>query len=212
MGAAALEGSIALWNPEGYKANGQPGLSEAQMLACCHHGRRQGCDGGFIEAMMDCAFDNLHFVEAAETFPYDDQKVPGVCPYGNPDVLRFPMMGPAYGVGKKHPVIGEEYYEMVFRGPDGDCSSHYALSIANALDASLPSFMLYSKGVYSDDFCSTHMVNHAVAITGFGTENGTPYWDVRNSWGDGWGQGLHQDEEGREHVLHGLQLGAQHDR
>merc|ERR1711959_513863 len=141
--AAALEGSIALWNPEGYKANGQPGLSEAQMLACCHHGRRQGCDGGFIEAMMDCAFDNLHFVEAAETFPYDDQKVPGVCPYGNPD----------------------------------------------ALDASLPSFMLYSKGVYSDDFCSEHMVNHAVAITGFGTENGTPYWDVRNSWGADWGQG-----------------------
>jgi len=53
--------------------------------------------------------------------------------------------------------------------------------IAVGIDAS-SDFMGYKGGIY-DGTCSSTSTNHAVVIVGYGTENSTPYWLVRNSWG-----------------------------
>lgn len=65
-----------------------------------------------------------------------------------------------------------------------------ALYKTGPLSACLDANMLqwYSGGIFNpDDFwCSD--LNHAVLITGFGVDNGTKYYSVKNSWTERWGE------------------------
>ena len=68
----------------------------------------------------------------------------------------------------------------------------YALStvgpIAAAIDATPLQF--YKSGILSDVDCSSTELNHAVLITGFGTDaaTGKDYYIVKNSWNSNWGE------------------------
>lgn len=45
----------------------------------------------------------------------------------------------------------------------------------------------YTGGIFKDT-TGAHDLNHAISIVGWGIENGTKYWKVRNSWGSAWGE------------------------
>lgn len=73
-------------------------------------------------------------------------------------------------------------------------------------------FMYYKSGVYKSSPNKIHQeweqVDHAVLLTGYGTEHGgQPYWSLQNSWGRDWGESGYfrmargSDESGCESIV-----------
>jgi len=60
--------------------------------------------------------------------------------------------------------------------------------IAAAMNAWTESVMLYKSGVLDDKKCDSTDLNHAVVLVGYGNEDGSDYWIVKNSWGSSWGE------------------------
>lgn len=58
------------------------------------------------------------------------------------------------------------------------------------LYTSLKTFKFYDKGIYNDKACKGKP-DHAVIVVGYGYdhESRQPYWIIKNSWGNDWGDG-----------------------
>ncbi|CAI5454794.1 unnamed protein product [Caenorhabditis angaria] len=49
-------------------------------------------------------------------------------------------------------------------------------------------FYFYQSGIFYPDWVNKTIGGHAMIIVGYGVENGTKYWIVKNSWGVEWGE------------------------
>jgi len=59
--------------------------------------------------------------------------------------------------------------------------------IAAGFDASHDSFTYYDSGIYHEKDCNPWGIDHALAIVGYGVQDGTDYWICRNCWAEDWG-------------------------
>jgi len=57
--------------------------------------------------------------------------------------------------------------------------------VSIAVEADKPVFQSYKSGVMTG-MCGTNL-DHGILAVGYGTEDGTKYWKVKNSWGAVWG-------------------------
>lgn len=48
-------------------------------------------------------------------------------------------------------------------------------------------FPFYAGGIYNSTECNP-LYGNALVVVGYGTENGTDFWSLKNSWGIGWGE------------------------
>jgi len=58
--------------------------------------------------------------------------------------------------------------------------------VSVAIEADKIAFQGYTGGVITGSACGTQL-DHGVLAVGYGTENGTEYFLVKNSWGASWG-------------------------
>lgn len=64
--------------------------------------------------------------------------------------------------------------------------NHLATIGPIAIDIQAGPVQHYKSGVMTS--CPGSGIDHAVQLTGYGTDGGVEYWKIRNSWGASWGE------------------------
>ncbi|OHT15261.1 Digestive cysteine proteinase 1 [Tritrichomonas foetus] len=82
-------------------------------------------------------------------------------------------------------------YYSTWRGDEEDLKNSVVTYGAHAIamDCSNNNFHNYGGGIYQDDAsCSSFFMDHCMCLVGYGVEDGTGFWIIKNSWGTSWGE------------------------
>ena len=167
---------------EGYRVLKQnttlKSLSE-QLVGSCNGGEPM-CEGGLPGKVYSYLKANNNLMCSEESFPYTSGN-------GEDKACTIACMTACEKV--KIPEVEPRYIE-----PGDDLGVMKALQdgpVTVSINASRKSFHLYKEGVYDDPECSNLVttLDHAVLLVGYGeTVQKVPYWIVKNSWGEEWGE------------------------
>ena len=78
------------------------------------------------------------------------------------------------------------YHDVTNNNVDALLSAAATTPVSVAVDASGVTWQYYNGGILSG-VCGTEL-DHGVLIVGYDYTGSTPYWIVKNSWGNRWGE------------------------
>jgi len=146
-------------------------LSEQNLCDCSGPEGNQGCEGGLMDQAFDYVIKNGG-IDTEASYPYTAQDS-STCNFNKANVGATISSYVDIPSGNESALITA----IATVGP-----------ISVAMDASLPSFQLYHKGVYSPTGCSSSQLDHGVLAVGYDmTNTEQKYYIVKNSWGKTWG-------------------------
>jgi cathepsin L len=150
--------------------NSLVGLSEQNLIDCSTSQGNQGCNGGLMTDAMEYIISN-NGIDSESSYPYTATG-PNNCQFSSSNIAAT-----------------LKSYTNVNSGDESDLVSKIVSGpVSVAIDASHSSFQFYSGGVYYEPDCSSSQLDHGVLAAGYGVDNGSKYYLVKNSWGTSWGQ------------------------
>ena len=143
-------------------------FSEQQFVDCSGSFGNQGCSGG----LMDDAFK---YAEGA--------KIETEAAYGYTG-----RNGTCHSAGGVTEV--KSFADVTTKSPDALKAAVATGPVSVAIDASGMGFQLYTGGIMGSWLKSACGVSldHGVLVVGYGTDKGTDFWLLKNSWGGSWGE------------------------
>jgi C1A family cysteine protease len=142
-------------------------LSEQQLVDCSTAQGNQGCNGGLMDYGFQYIITNKGITSEA-SYPYKATG-PNTCQKGKAVAATI-----------------KSFTDV----PAGDENSLLAAvaqqPVSVAIEADQEAFQFYSGGVLTAT-CGQNL-DHGVLAVGYGTDKGTDYWIVKNSWGASWGE------------------------
>lgn len=188
------------------------GASAAIEQILCQNGKYDCTQwsGLSTQQMVDCASNtrsNLDNPLVFDLFPYDNHACNGGL---EPNAMRYVVMNGGQQNWDDYPYVsgttkvqGTCVYDAskanldIISGckntvPNDETNLAQSINVNGvhsiAIDAGGSGFQLYDSGVYHSDRCSSTRLNHAVTGTGYGVaDDGTPFWQIKNSWSADWG-------------------------
>jgi cathepsin L len=143
-----------------------PSLSEQQLVDCSGAEGNQGCNGGLMDQGFQYIIDNKG-ITTESAYPYT--ATDGTCA----------------STGKPVAATLTSFTDVPANSETALETAIVQQPVSVAVEADQDVFQFYTSGVMTST-CGTAL-DHGVLAVGYGTDAGSDYYKVKNSWGADWG-------------------------
>jgi len=143
-------------------------VSVQEIVDCSGPEGNQGCNGGMPNQAMQWVIDNGGICDWQE---YQYTAETGTCMSANcTNVATI-----------------KAYVEVPTLDETALMQATWSTVVSTAVEADQSVFQFYTGGIINSPTCGTEL-DHGMTVVGWGTDKGVDYWQLRNMWGENWGE------------------------